>query len=72
MGIPMFIRYFVEPVPMNEPGFRRWRVVQRKAFGLMAKKGKVDASSYAIVSLHWTRRGAENRASGMNQTYGRG
>lgn len=72
MTLPVLIRYFAEPVPVGERGWRRYRVVQKKAFGLMATEGKVDAASYAIVSYHWTARGAENRALGMNQHYGRG
>lgn len=69
MGIPLEISYFVEPVPPSQKGWRRYRVVEKKSFSLGGKKG---AASYSIISYHWTLRGARNRASGMNQHYGRG
>lgn len=69
MGIPLTISYFVEPVPLDQKGWRRYRVVQKKSFALV--KNDV-AAAYEIVSYHWTIRGARNKASGMNQHYGRG
>ena len=69
-GIPLTISFFAERLPESEKGFRRYRVVQKKKFTLGGKSGA--ATTYDVISRHWTARGAENRALGMNQHYGRG